>query len=176
MIQVLPYQPEWAAAFDIEAARITAALGSALLRVHHIGSTAVPQTKAKPVIDILLEVGSLEALDQRTPELESLGYETMGEFGIPSRRYFRLNDACGKRTYQAHAFEAGTQHVLRHLAFRDYLRAHPARAVEYGETKIRLAERYRNDMSAYISGKDAFVKLHERHALRWAAETGLLGR
>jgi len=73
MIQVLPYQPEWAAAFDIEAARIAAALGSALLRVHHIGSTAVPQTRAKPVIDILLEVGSLEALDQRTPELETLG-------------------------------------------------------------------------------------------------------
>lgn len=168
MIQVIPYRPEWATAFDIEAVRITAALGQVAVHVHHIGSTAIPYTRAKPVIDILLEVGSLEALDRGTPMLEALGYEAMGEFGIPGRRYFRQDDASGNRTHQVHAFETGTPNVLRHLAFRDYLRAHPALAVEYGELKVSLAERHPQDMAAYIAGKDGFVKEHQRRAIVWA--------
>ncbi|MGB4487112.1 MAG: GrpB family protein [Pseudomonas veronii] len=152
----------------MEAVRIAAALGPAALHVHHIGSTAVPHTRAKPVIDILLEVGSLKALDRDTQLLEALGYEAMGEFGIPGRRYFRLDDASGKRTHQVHAFETGTPDVLRHLAFRDYMRAHPALAAEYGELKSCLAKRHQQDMAAYIAGKDGFIKEHERRALAWA--------
>jgi GrpB-like predicted nucleotidyltransferase (UPF0157 family) len=52
--------------FVAEAARIEEAVGEAAVRIHHIGSTAIPQTKAKPIIDILLEVTSLEVLDERT--------------------------------------------------------------------------------------------------------------
>lgn len=172
MIHVVSHDPTWVVKFEVEAGRITEAVGAAAVRVHHIGSTAIPRTKAKPVIDILLEVASLEVLDQKVPMLEMLGYEAKGEFGIPGRRYFRLDDSDGTRTHQVHAFEAGAANVVRHLAFRDYMRAHPLVAQEYGALKERLANAHPHDMAAYIDGKDAFVKEHERRALLWASDTG----
>ena len=167
MILVVEHRPDWAMNFEQEASRINLALGNVVVQVHHIGSTAICHTKAKPVIDMLLEVDSLESLDQKSPSLEALGYEAKGEFGIPGRRYFRLDDAAGRRTHQLHAFEAGSRNAVRHIAFRDYMRAHPAIAVEYGKLKERLARDNPDDMQAYIDGKDAFVKEHERLALHW---------
>jgi N-acetylglutamate synthase-like GNAT family acetyltransferase len=99
----------------------------------------------------------------------ALGYEAKGEFGIPGRRYFRLDDATGLRTHQVHSFEIRSHNVIRHLAFRDYMRAHADIAAEYGELKQRLARENPHDMAAYIDGKDFFVKNHERRALHWAS-------
>ncbi|MEP6908558.1 MAG: GrpB family protein [Pseudoxanthomonas sp.] len=172
MIQVVSHDPGWAVKFEIEANRIAKALEGSVVRTHHIGSTAIPQTKAKTIIDILLETASLEALDQKAPMLESLGYEAMGEFGIPGRRYFRLNAADGTRTHQVHAFTAGVPDVVRHVAFRDYMRAHLLVAAEYGGLKERLAAAYPHDINAYNQGKDAFVKEHEQRALLWTATAG----
>lgn len=168
MIRVVAHDPAWPAKFEAEAERIAEAVGEAVVRIHHIGSTAIPQTKAKPVIDILMEVTSLGVLDRKASMLEALGYEVMGEFGIPDRRYFRLDDSNGTRTHQVHAFEAGVPNVVRHLAFRDYMRAHPLVAEEYGALKEHLANAHPHDGAAYMDGKDAFVKEHERRALLWA--------
>ena len=169
MIRIVSHDPIWSAKFEIEAERIAKAVGGAAVRIHHIGSTAIPQAKAKPIIDILLEVTSLGALDQKAPMLEALGYEAKGEFGIPGRRYFRLDDFNGMRTHQIHAFEAGVPDVIRHVVFRDYMRAHSSVAGEYSALKERLANAYPHDMAAYMDGKDAFVKEHERRALLWAS-------
>lgn len=137
------------------------------MRLHHIGSTAIPGIPAKPIIDILIEVVDIQALDERTPAIETLGYEAMGEYGIPQRRYFRRDDASGNRTHQVHAFQAGSAEVHRHLAFRDYMIAHRLAARAYGELKQHLADRYPDDVEAYMDGKDAFVKDHEALALAW---------
>jgi GrpB-like predicted nucleotidyltransferase (UPF0157 family) len=174
MIRVVGHDPAWSSKFKAEAERIAEAMGEAAVRIHHIGSTAIPQTKAKPIIDILLEVTSLGVLDQKAPMLEALGYEAMGEFGIPDRRYFRLDDSDGTRTHQIHAFEAGVPNVVRHVAFRDYMRAHPSVAEEYGALKEYLANAHPHDRAAYVDGKDEFVKKHERRALLWASNMGVV--
>ena len=170
-IRVVSHDPAWASQFEVEANRISGALADALVRMHHVGSTAIPQIKAKPIIDILLEVVSLEALDQKARMLEALGYESLGEFGIPGRRYFRLDDSEGVRTHQVHAFEAGVYDATRHVAFRDYMRAHPVCAEEYGALKESLSRAHPHDRDAYVNGKDAFVKEHERRALIWVGAT-----
>jgi GrpB-like predicted nucleotidyltransferase (UPF0157 family) len=167
MIRVSDYDPAWSKQFDGERQRIAAALGPTAVRIHHIGSTAVPKMKAKPIIDILLEVPSVETLDEQSPALEALGYEALGEFGIAGRRYFRRDDADGTRTHQVHAFKAGVPDVIRHLAFRDYLRANRPIALEYGKLKERLASAHPHEPEAYMNGKDSFVKEHEQHALEW---------
>jgi GrpB-like predicted nucleotidyltransferase (UPF0157 family) len=169
MILVLDHNPEWAKIFEREASKIRTALGATLVNIHHIGSTSITHTKAKPVIDILLEVSSLDELDQQSVALQALGYEAKGEFGILARRCFRLDDASGIRTHQVHSFEIGSHNVIRHLAFRDYMRAHPEIAAEYGQLKQRLAEEYPNNMAAYIEGKDAFVNEQVRQAMIWAS-------
>ena len=176
VIRVVPYDPRWPADFEVEAARIMRALGEIVVRLHHIGSTAIPTTSAKPIIDLLLEVVAVSDLDRRTSAMEALGYEAMGEFGIPGRRYFRRNDAAGMRTHQVHAFDATSPELERHLAFRDYMIAHPTIAREYGALKQRLAAAHPDDIIAYSNGKDAFVKEHEARALQWRRRHAAPGR
>ncbi len=170
-VEVVPYDPLWPVQFESEQSAIASSLGDVLDRAHHIGSTAVEGISAKPIIDILLEVRSLELLDEAAEKLELMGYEAKGEFGISGRRYFRKGGF--NRTHQIHAFKTGDPHVLRHLAFRDYLKSHPVVRREYGELKLRLAADCNDDLDKYCDGKDAFVKHHEAKALAWnKAEQG----
>jgi GrpB-like predicted nucleotidyltransferase (UPF0157 family) len=101
--------------------------------------------------------------------MESLGYEVMGEFGIPGRRYFRKHNKEAIRTHQIHAFESGSMEVERHLAFRDYLIAHPEDAHKYSELKKELAEKHPHGPDEYMDGKDSFIKEIDRRAARWRA-------
>ncbi len=166
-ILVVTHNPAWGNEFEAEAKHIALALGDIVVRLHHIGSTAIPGIFAKPIIDFLMEVEDIVELDDRSSSMEELGYEAMGEFGIPRRRYFRKNNASGVRTHQVHAFEADSPEVERHLAFRDYMIAHPVEAQMYGELKQRLAREHPDDMEAYMDGKDPFIKEHEAKAIAW---------
>jgi GrpB-like predicted nucleotidyltransferase (UPF0157 family) len=168
-VEVVPHDPRWRDAFEAEAKHVAAALGENVVAVHHIGSTAIPDIYAKPVIDMLVEVRDIAEVDGRSPMMESLGYEVMGEYGIPGRRYFRKDDREGVRTHHVHAFEAGSAEAERHLAFRDYMIAHPGDAQRYGELKMKLAEEHPQSMDAYMDGKDAFIKEMDRRAARWRA-------
>jgi len=166
-IQVVAYDPAWRRSFEAESKHIERALGDIVVHLHHIGSTAIPGIFAKPIIDFLLEVDDIGQLDHRTSAMEELGYEAMGEFGIPGRRYFSKDNAAGIRTHQVHTFEARSPQIERHLAFRDYMIAHPAEAQIYGELKRRLARVDPNDIEAYMDGKDPYIKEHEAKAIAW---------
>lgn len=165
-VEVVPYRAEWPEAFKQEKEGILALGLTTLVRVHHIGSTAVEGLAAKPILDLMLEVQTVSELDQHNAAFASLGYEAMGEYGIPGRRYYRKGGDL--RTHHIHAFEMGTPHVERHLAFRDYLRSHPEVREAYGELKLALALQHTTDIDGYCDGKDAFVKRHEALAVAWA--------
>ncbi len=165
-ITVTEYDPAWPQRFEEEARLIRGILGDELAGLFHIGSTAVEGLAAKPVIDILPVVLDIGRVDLHNAEFESLGYECMGEFGIPGRRYFRKGG--NDRTHNIHAFQYDdASNILRHLAFRDYLRTHPEVRAAYGALKAELALRFPDDIDGYCDGKDEFVKTHERNALLW---------
>lgn len=166
---VVPHNPAWHDAFVDEANVIVHALGATAVDLQHIGSTAIRNIAAKPIIDMLLFVRDLDELDGKTAMLEAMKYEAKGEFGIVGRRYFRKDDAHGVRTHHLHAFRSGDPEGVRHIAFRDYMNAHPDCAAAYGHLKLTLAAQHANNAEAYIDGKDAFVKEHERKALAWFA-------
>ena len=166
-IQVVAYDPAWRRDFEAEAKRIARALGNIVVHLHHIGSTAIPGIFAKPIIDLLLEVDDTIKLDHRSAAMEDLGYKPMGEYGIPGRRYFHKDNASGIRTHQVHAFNANSDDIERHLAFRDYMIAHPAEAQTYGELKQKLAREHPNDIEAYMDGKDLYIKEYEAKAIAW---------
>ena len=132
-------------------------MGDGVVAIHHIGSTAISGIRAKPVIDMLIVVREVAWLDMRDSRMTALGYEVMGEFGISGRRYFRKDNAGGERTHQVHAFQLGSAQIARHLAFRDYLNAHPDVAAQYDALKEHLAEQFPTDISRYTDGKDAFI-------------------
>ena len=165
-VELLPHSPEWAIRAAFESQRLSDALGPALIAVHHISSTAIPDIAAKPIIDMLLEVPSLDALDQRQRDIHTLGYEWHGEYGIAGRRYCTLTDTrTGKRVIQVHCFETGSPDVGRHLAFRDYLRSHPDKARAYEAEKQRARLLHPDDSHAYTAEKSAFVQALEAEAL-----------
>ena len=166
-VEVVPHNPQWRDGFEVEAKQIAAALGDNVVATHHIGSTAIPGIYAKPIIDVLVEVSDLAEADARSSAMQSLGYEVMGEFGIACRRYFRKDNQLGIRTHHIHTFAVGTAEVERHLAFRDYLIAHPEEAQQYSELKRKLAEQHPQNMDGYIAGKDSFIKELDQRAAQW---------
>ncbi|MEO0338014.1 MAG: GrpB family protein [Bacteroidota bacterium] len=167
-IIVSDYNPNWPLIFQKEAKTLSDTLGNIIIKVHHIGSTSVPGLKAKPIIDIILEVVDLEALDQQNGQMEMLGYEVKGEYGIPGRRYFRKGR--DRRTHHIHSFQTGDDNILRHVAFRDYLIAHPEIAEEYAQLKTAIAARCNNDRERYCDEKDPFIQEHEKRAIAWTKQ------
>jgi GrpB-like predicted nucleotidyltransferase (UPF0157 family) len=130
----------------------------------------VPGLKAKPIIDVLLVVRDLVLLDGKSNKLVGLGYKALGEYGLPGRRYF-VKRVEG-RSVNLHAFQEGNaKEIGRHLAVRDFLRAHPEVAEKYGRLKEQLARSHPEDLESYMDGKDAFVKDMERRALEWQADS-----
>ncbi len=164
----IPHNPQWKQLFTQERTDLDQALGDQAIAIDHIGSTSIPDILAKPIIDILIEVASLDRLDESNPAIESLGYEVMGEFGIETRRYFRKSNPQGTRTHHIHAFAIGSPHLQRHLAFRDYLIAYPAKAQEYSQLKANLIANPSITLETYIAGKNAFIKQAEAEAITWA--------
>lgn len=163
-IIVVDYDPLWPLLFRKEADAISRILGDNLVLIHHIGSTSVPFLAAKPIIDIMPVVKDLSDVDAVSGEFVKLGYEYLGEFGIKGRRYLRKGGQ--ERTHQIHIFQMEDDtNILRHLAFRDYLRSHRDVAMEYAALKKDLAARFPYDIDGYCDGKDAFVKKIENLAL-----------
>ena len=153
-IRVVPYDPCWPARADDESRRIADALGPIARRLEHVGSTAVPGLAAKAIIDLQLSVEDSTALDTFVEPLEGLGYLFAPDQESP-RYHFFGRPHTRPRTYHLHVCGAGSQDELRHVAVRDYLRAHPGEAARYGELKRQVAASSGADRLAYMEGKGA---------------------
>ena len=144
---VLDYDPNWPGLFQSLRKRVASALGDMATAIEHVGSTAVPDLAAKPIIntDVLLACETM--LPAAIERLASLGYIHRGNLGIPEREAFLApaNDA----PHHLYVCPPSSAEFQRHMAFRDYLRAHPNDAKIYGDLKIALAGRFREDRSAY---------------------------
>ena len=162
-VLVVDYNPQWKATFETEKHLLANILGENAVKIDHIGSTAVPGLAAKPVIDILIEVTSLEALDAKSRAMEILGYQVKGENGIAGRRYFQKGEAV--RSHHIHAFVQHDEHLFRHRAFVTYLIENPAIAQHYSQIKKSAAQQCDNDIIQYMALKNDFIAHHEKLAL-----------
>ena len=163
-IEIVDPDPAWAAQGEAAAEEVRAALEPYVVEVQHIGSTAVPGLPAKPVIDLLVGVRSLDDSPAIVEAVTGLGYEYVPEFEdeLPNRRYFRrLTD--GVRSHQVHLVErTDSDWWNRHVAFRDWLRTHDDERDAYAELKRRLAVEHRDDRAAYTDAKSDFIHAIER--------------
>lgn len=163
ILTVVDYNPQWPLLFEQESQQLRPVLGNTLVRIHHIGSTSVPGLMAKPVIDILLEVTSLAALDRKNSAMVDLGYTARGENGITNRRYFTKGGH--QRSHQIHAFVCGDRQIIKHLLFRDYLITHPGVAEQYARIKQTALLLAGNDAQRYSAFKASFIEEHLCQAL-----------
>lgn len=166
-VVIVAHDSAWTDMFHSESQLILTAFRQNAIAAHHIGSTAITAIVAKPVIDMLVVAADIKAVDGHNVEMETIGYEAMGEFGIPFRRYFRKDNDAGVRTHHVHVFEQGNEQISRHLGFRDFMNAHPDWATRYSDLKLDLAAKYPNAMNLYIEGKDSFIKHVDQLAAAW---------
>ncbi|MCA9995323.1 MAG: GrpB family protein [Anaerolineales bacterium] len=165
-VEVVEPDARWPELFAEAAAWLQGVFGENFVRIHHIGSTAIPGIRAKPIIDMLLEVADIEQVDGLNEVLAAAGYVAYGEFGLAGRRYFprTIN---GRRSHNLHIYQHDNPAIVRHLAFRDYMIAHPDEAQVYSELKASLAAQFQHDFEAYMDGKNVYIKEMEQRALRW---------
>jgi GrpB-like predicted nucleotidyltransferase (UPF0157 family) len=163
----VPYDEVWPALFGKERTRIEGAIGSRVEEIEHVGSTAVPGLAAKPVIDIMVGVKSLDDSPIFVERLVGIGYEYVPEFEwvLPLRRYFRKMRE-GRRTHQIHLVErSNAEWWDRHLLFRDYLLAYAEVAEEYARLKYDRSHRFGQDRAAsYTDAKTEFISEIVRRA------------
>ena len=166
-VRIVASDREWPARARAELRAIEEALGDTAVRVEHVGSTAVPGLAAKPILDLQLSVDAVEPRGRYVGPLERLGYlfvpapESLDYhlFAKPPER---------PRTHHLHVCAVGSEHELRHIAVRDFLRAHPDEAARYDALKREVAARHPHDRLAYIEGKEEYVRALERRAVAWA--------
>jgi GrpB-like predicted nucleotidyltransferase (UPF0157 family) len=165
---LLPHDPAWAERAERYGEEVAGILGSVLVRMEHIGSTSVPGIHAKPVIDLMPIVRSVAAVDALQGAFEVAGFCWYGEYGLPGRRYLNRDDPdTGDRLTNVHFYAGDNPEVERHLAFRDYLRAHPGRAREYEAVKLACATQHPADIYGYMDCKDPICKAIESAAVTW---------
>jgi GrpB-like predicted nucleotidyltransferase (UPF0157 family) len=159
-VQLVNYDPAWPAMYAAEAARVLEALPPGLaLAIEHFGSTAIPNMIAKPIIDILVAVRSIQAArESAVVPMEALGYAFWADNPRRDRLFFvkGLPPAAPHRTHHVHMTALDGEFWPR-LLFRDYLRAHAEEAQRYAALKQKLAAQHSRDREAYTAAKSDYV-------------------
>lgn len=191
-IKLAKYHPGWPNDFDKIKQELMELIGFIDPVIEHIGSTSVAELSAKPIIDILIGVHKASDLAKTITPLTNrdyVYYETYNR-SMPYRRFFVKhkispaqlsipsvitdNDAVPASTTEhdyrlahIHVLPYQSEHWIRHIAFRDYLRAHPDVKNQYQELKAQLANKAWRDGNEYNEAKDAFIKVAENDAVNW---------
>lgn len=127
------------------------------IKIEHIGSTAIPNIPAKPIIDIGIGIDNATNLEDITKSLEEIGYINKGENGIAGRSYF-VKGLPEKRKYHLHMYKINHPNWKNHLLFRDYLINNADVAKEYGKLKLENWRFHKADRKGYTDSKDEFIK------------------
>jgi len=168
-IEIEEYNPAREKVFRSAANEIRRRLGVLVLGIEHIGSTAVPGLRGKPVVDIMLGVGPGDLrLERLRPALD--GYESLGEAGVPGRLYFRRRKS---EAINVQAVEFGGMLWIDSVLLRDYLRAHPDEVQRYGRTKSNIIEGGTRTLLAYSRAKHEMIQDLLTHARAWRHEHNL---
>ncbi|ELZ91829.1 Glutamate-rich protein grpB [Haloferax mucosum ATCC BAA-1512] len=167
-VELVAHDPSWREAYEREVERLRPRLCAAAenggdadsgdgIRFEHVGSTAVPGLAAKPIVDLLVLVSSLDDAEGVARALEAAGYEERPDGDVPDRRFF-VHGPPERRTHYLSVTEVGSDCHREQVAFRDALRADDDLAAEYERHKRRLAEAHPDKRGRYTNAKASFVE------------------
>jgi GrpB-like predicted nucleotidyltransferase (UPF0157 family) len=158
-VELQEYDPTWAELFESERQLLAGIFGSRAVAIEHVGSTSVPGLCAKPIVDVLVGLRELGLSDEEIEAMRALGYEYLGEHGLPRRLFFRKEP----RTHHVHVVEHAGEHWERQLVFRDTLRNDPEERQRYDAFKRRLAAEG-HAREVYTELKTPFIREVEARA------------
>lgn len=156
-VYIAPPDAAWAEQFLCEHERLRALLGHIADKLQHYGSTAVAGLSAKPIIDMMAPVSSLDQADALGHRLVMGGYRKI-DAGFIRRRFFRRDAEGGGPAFHLHLAVCPTWPLKNELLLRDWLIQHPEVARAYEALKLELAAAYGDDMPRYTAGKTWFLR------------------
>lgn len=154
---LLPPDPSWPTYFSDERERLRPFLGPIADELQHYGSTAVAGLSAKPIIDMMAPVASLDEADALGDGLAEAGYRKI-DAGFFKRRFFRRKVDGADLAYHLHLAVCPAWPVKNELLLRDWLIEHPDAARIYEDLKKKLAAEHGDDMPRYTDGKTLFLR------------------
>ena len=155
---VVPYDAAWKTEFGKIKKEIENALGDLAICIEHVGSTAVEGLSAKPCIDIDVVIRDASDLDATVAALARIGYVHEGDLGIKGREAFDYADKPHLMKHHLYVCAQGSAELLRHIAFRDFLRENSEAAEEYGRIKREAASLFPDDIERYIAYKSPCIE------------------
>jgi GrpB-like predicted nucleotidyltransferase (UPF0157 family) len=159
-VELSDHDPSWAELFEAERLQLAPIFAGRAVAIEHIGSTSVPELCAKPIVDILVGLREPALTEEEIEAMEGLGYQYLGEYGLPGRLFFRKGDP---RTHNVHVVDHGGEHWERQLLFRDALRSDPEERRSYDAFKRRLAAEG-HSREVYTELKTPFIREIEARA------------
>lgn len=158
-VEVVEYQVDWPKQFEEEKLSLGSnrEIAPYIVKIHHVGSTSVPDLSAKPIIDILIDVRDINSADQILPALTDMGYTHLPQtHNYELRRFLRKY---AETSFHMHVAVMTEHNNWRNriFIFGDYLKLHPETAKDYGQLKRDLAERFPTDRRSYAEGKVSFI-------------------
>ncbi len=156
-ISLTAHKNSWADDYHEMEERLRSGLSELhLVRISHIGSTAINDIWAKDIVDILVEVALSENLEAAARSIEKLGFTRMSF----SENRYSFNWGYTKEGFADKVYHLHLRYEGDHdeLYFRDYLNEHPQTAREYEALKLRLWAKFEYNRDAYTDSKSEFVK------------------
>lgn len=154
-VRLLDYTPLWEELYQEEEERIRAVIGHFIIDIQHIGSTAIPGIKAKPILDMMVGVARLGDALLCQAQLEALGYDYIAHANLPNDHVFGKGV---ERTHLLHVVEYGSAEWANPLHFRDRLRKDAELAQKYESLKEQLKDRFGNNPAEYTNEKLRFIR------------------
>ena len=167
------FDPEWGRRFKKERDAVARLLGISPGDFEHFGSTAIPEMIAKPIIDVMTPVVSIDEGHRLGPTLRKIGYRP-AKTDFARRVLYRRVDERGAVAFHLHLVVCPAWPIKNELLFRDWLIGNADAAAEYAALKRRLAETCGGDVQRYTMGKTEFIRgvvSKARAALGLPAET-----
>ena len=172
-VKLYDHEKEWDAEALSTIERLKKILGESAKDIQHVGSTAVPSIKAKPIIDIAVAADSFEDILARKEQLEKSGFYYRP--GAQASLRGQLLFACGSyydgigdmQTHFIHVVKTNSMDWINYINFRDYLISTPQAAKDYEKLKMSLAKQAPEDSGRekYLKGKHEFIVYTLRKAL-----------
>jgi GrpB-like predicted nucleotidyltransferase (UPF0157 family) len=153
---LVSHDPRWSKLYQYAEADLRRCLGTWVVAMEHIGSTAIAGLEAKPILDLMIAVRSLQLPSEVFTKLYDIGYEHRDQDTVPGRRFF----AKGAETARIHYLsvcESESTFWKSHIEFRDKLRADARLARDYAHLKRQLAQQFPDDRHAYANAKESFI-------------------
>ena len=156
-VRLVPHEEAWGENARRTIDRLRSIVGDAAIDMQHVGSSAVPDLLAKPIIDIAVGMRRPEDVLPFVPELERNGFLFRGE-DVPGQLLLVRGDfEQDTRTHHIHVVTWDGKAWRDYVRFRDLLRSDPEKAARYKARKLQLAERFPHDRKRYTAGKNELI-------------------